>query len=267
MSGFLDITRDGAVATVTFNRPEMRNAVSTFEDCDELKTSFQGLNDDRSVRCIIITGAGSSFSAGGDLKKMRDGVGLGGGATSAEVRRSYDAGVRGVIRTLYNLDVPMVAAVNGPAIGLGCDLAALCDVRIAAEKAVFAMSFVKAGLVPGDGGAWILPRVIGMSRAMRMILTGAPVSAEEALAIGLIEQVVTPEALLDRAREIAAGIAANPPEATRLAKRLVKAASGMELDATLDLSAAYQAILHKTSDHTEAVTAIIEKRTANFTGD
>lgn len=267
MTDIVQVTREDAVATVLLNRPDSRNAISTFEDCETLEATFRSLDADRSVRCIVFTGAGKAFSAGGDLKKMRDGVGLGGGRTSAEVRRSYHAGVRRVIMALASIDVPVVSAVNGPAVGLGCDLATFGDVRIASDRASFAMSFVKVGLVPGDGGAWLLPRRIGGSHAMRMILTGAAIGAPEALSIGLVSEVVAPDRLLDRANAIAREIAANPPEATRMAKRLVRASADTTLDGALDLAAAYQAILHKTSDHAEAVDALIEKRIAGFTGD
>lgn len=267
MNDFLIVERDGAVATVTLNRPDSRNAVSSFEDCTALEETFRELDADRSVHCVIFTANGKAFSAGGDLKKMRDGVGLGGGKTSAEVRRSYQAGVQRVITTLAGVDVPIVTAVNGPAVGLGCDLACFGDVRIASDAASFAMSFVKVGLVPGDGGAWLLPRRIGMSAALQMILTGDAVAAGEAKGLGLVSEVVSPDELLPRARAIAEGIARNPAEATRMAKRLVRASAETTLAGALDLAAAYQAILHKTADHHEAVDALITKRTAKFTGD
>jgi len=267
MTPILNIRREGAVAVVALARPETRNAISTFEDCAVIEQTFLELDSDRSVRCAILTGEGKAFSAGGDLKAMKDGVGLAGGATSAEVRRSYHAGIRKVIMALASIDLPLVSAVNGPAFGLGCDLANFGDVRIASDKAVFAMSFVKAGLVPGDGGAWLLPRLIGVSNALRMILTGNPVGADEALAIGLVSEVVSTDGLMERAEAIAREIASNPPEATRMAKRLVRSSMQTGIEGALDLAAAYQAILHKTADHSEAVTALIEKRKGEFSGN
>jgi len=263
----LDVSVADHVATVTLNRPASRNAIASFEDCEEIEATFRRLDADRAVRAAVLTGAGTSFCAGGDLKQMRDGQGLGGGRTSAEVQRNYHRGVRRIATTLAAIDLPLVAGVNGPAIGLGCDLAVLCDVRVAAETALFAASFVKVGIVPGDGGAWILPRVIGMSNALRMILTGEMVDAAAALRMGLVSEVVPAEALLARAHALAGSIAANPPEATRMAKRLVRASAATGLEGALDLAAAYQAILHKTDDHREAVAALLERRAPNFTGN
>lgn len=266
MSDFVDIQRDGAVVILTLNRPQSRNALTSFEDCNALEAAILDCDRDRSVHCVILTANGPAFSAGGDLKAMRDGVGLAGGRTSAEVRHSYHAGVRRVIEAFHRVEVPIVSAINGPAVGLGCDIACFGDIRIGSSSASFAMSFVKVGLVPGDGGSWLLPRKIGMSAALRMILTGSFVAADEAKEIGLISEVVAPEELMTRARQIASEIAANPAEATRMAKRLVAASAESSLSAALDLSAAYQAILHKTDDHLEAVNALIEKRKPSFTG-
>jgi enoyl-CoA hydratase/carnithine racemase len=143
----------------------------------------------------------------------------------------------------------------------------MCDMRIASEKALFAESFVKVGLIPGDGGAWFLPRVIGISRANEMAYTGEPVNAKTALEWGMVSQVVAPEELLDAANRLAMRIAVNPPGALRMTKRLIKEAEHSQLESILELSASLQALAHQTKDHAEAVDAIIEKRTPDFTGE
>lgn len=154
----------------------------------------------------------------------------------------------------------MIAAINGAAIGAGLDIACMCDVRIAAETALFAESFVKLGIVPGDGGAWLLPRIVGMPRATLMTLTGQTIDADQALEYGLITEVTKANELMVRALEIARAIAANPGHATRLAKRLLREGQDMKLGPLLELSAAYQALAHHTSDHEEAVASFVERR-------
>ncbi|MFN4135154.1 MAG: enoyl-CoA hydratase-related protein, partial [Novosphingobium sp.] len=172
----------------------------------------------------------------------------------------YRTGIQLIPAALYELEVPVIAAVNGPAIGAGLDLACMADIRIASDKALFAESFVKLGLVPGDGGAWLLPRVIGMARASLMTLTGDTIDAAKALEYGLVSEVVAPDQVLARAVEIARAIAANPGHATRMAKRLLREGQDMKLGPLLELSAAYQALAHHTHDHHEAVSAFVEKR-------
>ena len=200
------------------------------------------------------------------MKDMRDKKGMFGG-TPNEIRDGYRNGIQRIPLAINNLEVPIIAAVNGAAIGAGCDLTMMCDMRIASEKALFAESFVKVGLIPGDGGAWFLPRVIGLSRANEMAFTGEPVTAETALAWGMVSQVVEPDKLLDAANKLALRIAANPPSALRMTKRLIKEGEHAKLDSLLEMSASLQALAHQTKDHAEAVDAIIEKRTPNFTGE
>ncbi len=165
---------------------------------------------------------------------------------------------------LYELDVPVICAVNGPAIGAGLDLTCMCDIRICSETATFAESFVRVGIVPGDGGAWLLPRAVGMAKAAEMSFTGEAISAQEALACGLVSRVVPADQLLPTARALAEKIAANPGAVMRMTKRLLREGQGATLATLLELSAGYQAIAHKTADHREAVTAFIEKRAPRF---
>jgi enoyl-CoA hydratase/carnithine racemase len=162
--------------------------------------------------------------------------------------------------------VPVIAAVNGPAIGAGCDLACMCDIRIASHDARFAESFVKVGLVPGDGGAWLLPRIVGFPKAVEMSLTGCTLDADEALACGLVTRVVPNNALIGEARALADQVAANPAHAVRLTKRLLREGQTSTLSALLELSAAMQALVHATDDHQEAVDAFLERRPPTFSG-
>lgn len=250
--------RDGHVETWTLNRPDTRNPISEPDVVDALVAAVDEVNHDQSVRAVILTGAGSAFSSGGNVKHMRDKAGMFGG-TPAELRQGYRHGIQRIPRALYHCEVPTIAAVNGPAIGAGCDLALLCDLRIASSRAVFAESFVKVGIIAGDGGAWLLPRAIGQARAAEMAFTGEPVDAARALEWGLVSQVVEPEALLDAARALAARVVANPPHALRMTKRLLREGQHQSLESLLELSAAMQAVAHHTADHHEAVAAMLKK--------
>lgn len=258
--------QNGHIVTLTLNRHETRNAISSDEMVDAIVAACARINTDHEVRVVIITGAGSAFSSGGNVKDMRDKKGMFGG-TATEIRDGYRRGIQRIPLALHALEVPIIAAVNGAAIGAGCDLTMMCDIRIASEKAFFAESFVKVGLIPGDGGAWFLPRVVGVSRANEMAFTGEPVDAQTALQWGLVSRVVAPDKLMDAANELAQRIAANPPTALRMTKKLLKEGEHSRLDSLLELSASLQAIAHQTKDHAEAVDAIIEKRPPNFTGD
>jgi enoyl-CoA hydratase/carnithine racemase len=214
------------------------------------------------VRCAILTANGPSFSAGGDLREMQRQQGPEAG--QMQIRQDYRQGIQRLTMGLFNLEVPLIAAINGHAIGAGLDLACLCDIRIASTRARFAESFVRLGIIPGDGGAWLLPRAIGLSRAAEMAFTGETIDARQALEWNLVSRVVEPEALMPAARELAGRIAANPSHALRLTKRLIREAQHSRLDTVLELSAAFQAISHKTADHREAVSAFLEKRPPQF---
>jgi enoyl-CoA hydratase/carnithine racemase len=260
---FLLIERDGPVVMATLNRPETRNAISETAYSEEIADFCAEMTRDRTVRAIVLTGAGKSFCAGGNVKHMHDKSGMFAGEPFA-LRNSYRTGIQLIPTALYELEVPVICAVNGAAVGAGLDLACMCDVRIASESAVFAESFVKLGLVPGDGGAWLLPRIIGMARASLLTLTGDTIDAAKALEYGLVAEVVPHDQVLARAMEVARSIAANPGHATRMAKRLLREGQDMKLAPLLEISAAYQALAHFTEDHDEAVEAFIEKRAPQF---
>lgn len=197
--------------------------------------------------------------AGGNVKDFRDKRGLAAGS-GMDVRDNYRRGIQRIPLAFHRLDVPTIAAVNGPAIGAGCDLACMADIRIASEKASFAESFVKLGLIPGDGGAWLLQRVVGYARAAEMSFTGELVDAQAALAMGLVSRVVPHAALLAEANALAERIAANPGQALRMTKRLMREAQTSRLDSILELSAAYQALTHGSAEHDGAVAAFLDGR-------
>jgi enoyl-CoA hydratase/carnithine racemase len=176
------------------------------------------------------------------------------------VRENYRRGIQRIPLALWQLDVPTIAAVNGPAVGAGCDLACMCDMRIAGRSARFAESFVKLGLIPGDGGAWWLQRAIGYQRAAQMSLTGDMIDADTALAWGLVMEVVDDAHLLERCQSLAARIAENPPAAVRMTKRLLREAQTQRLDTVLELAAAYQALTHGSDEHQGAVEAFLAAR-------
>lgn len=258
--------QDGHVVTLTLNRHETRNAISEDEMVDAIEAACRRINADHTVRVAIITGAGTAFSSGGNVKDMRDKAGMFGG-TPTDLREGYRTGIQRIPVAVNRLEVPIIAAVNGPAIGAGCDLAMMCDMRIASETARFAESFVKVGLIPGDGGAWFLPRVIGLSRANEMAFTGEPIDAQTALQWGMVSRVVPSDELIAAANELAGRIAVNPPTALRMTKKLIKEGQHAGLESLLEMSASLQALAHQTSDHEEAVNAILEKRAPNFTGE
>jgi 2-(1,2-epoxy-1,2-dihydrophenyl)acetyl-CoA isomerase len=263
---FIRYQKDNRVVTITFNRPDVRNAIGTHQDCCAIVDAVEQANDDDSVSCVILTGQGTAFCAGGNLKEMKERTGIGRLDSPDATRANYRRGVQSVIKSLWNCEIPMIAAINGHAIGLGLDLASLCDIRISADTARFASSFIKLGIVPGDGGAWILPRAIGSSKAAEMIFTGDTYDAAAALAMGLVSKVVTAAQLLPEAQALAARIAANPAKVLRLSKRLLREGQHQRLHDVLELSAAFQAIAHETRDHGEALDAFFEKREPQFTG-
>ncbi|KEZ19339.1 Enoyl-CoA hydratase/carnithine racemase [Sphingobium yanoikuyae] len=192
--------RDGAVLTVTLNLPDRRNPISDPAMVDALCDVFEAADRDASIHVAILTGAGSAFSSGGDLNAMRPDAGGLRASLPAQTRRNYRAGIQRLPLLFQAIELPVIAAVNGPAIGAGLDLACMCDLRIAGQGARFAESFVKLGLVSGDGGAWLLPRIIGFSKASQLSLTGETIDAGEALRIGLVGDVVPNADLMTVAR-------------------------------------------------------------------
>lgn len=265
MSSIIRLDREGPIATLTFTRPETMNALGEHGDGDAIAAACAEISADSTIRAAILTGEGRAFSAGGNLKAMQAGEGNFAG-NAAMIREGYRGNIHRALRALYTLDVPLIAAINGPAIGLGCDLACLADIRLASTKATFGVTFLKIGLVPGDGGTWILPRVIGMSRAAELFYTGRVIDADKAGEWGLVSEVVPAEDLLDRAHALAREIAQQPPYALRATKALLRQGQAVSYDTMLEMAASTQGAMHPTEDHHEGVSAILEKRPPIFTG-
>ena len=253
----------GPIALLTLNREATHNALSGDDMFSAFETLFAQLNADMSIRAAVLTGKGKSFCSGGNVADMRNRAGMFEG-TADEITERYRVGIQRIPRAFAALQVPIIAAVNGAAIGAGNDLATMCDIRIASSTAKFAESFVKVGIVPGDGGCWLLPRVVGASKAAELALTGDSIDAAEALRIGLVSQVAAPEALLDAALALAARIAANPPQVLRWTKQLLRNAQTQSLDQALNDAGRFQGLAHHTADHVEALAAMAEKRAPRF---
>lgn len=258
MTEIVEVSRAGGVATWTLNLPEKRNPISGAAMLERLLTLLEEAHQDPSLRAVVLTGAGSAFSSGGDVTEMTARTGMF-AAPPMELRRHYEEGIQALVVALFHSEVPIVAAVNGPAVGAGLDLALLCDIRVASTRAVFAESFVRIGLVPGDGGAWLLPRAVGASRAAHMALTGDRIDARTALDWGIVTRVEEPEDLMSSALEVAERLAANPRTAVRLTKRLLRRGQTHSLADSLDLAASLQALAHQDDEHVAAVAALADR--------
>lgn len=248
------------VVTLTLNHPETRNALTGTGIVEAVLEACDRIEHDTSVRAVIITASGPIFSSGGKIDEMQRQIGP--EYNSAALRQEYRHGIQRLPLAIHQIEVPTIAAVNGPAIGAGCDLACMCDLRIASEAATFAESFVKVGIVPGDGGAWFLPRVIGMARAAEMSFTGEAIDAQTALAWGMVSRVVPAADLLVTAQTLARKMAVNSAPAVRMTKRLLREGQQSSLANLLELSAAYQAIAHKTQEHADIVQDFMDKKAA-----
>jgi enoyl-CoA hydratase/carnithine racemase len=221
MSKFLRYKKAGHIVTLTMNDPDSMNALSGADQYADFEKYCAKINQDYDVRCVILTGSGRAFSAGGNVKDMKERNDRG-QPPSVVIRDWYKNGIQRIPMAFYNLEVPTIAAVNGAATGAGCDLTCMADIRIASTYARFAETFVKIGISPGDGGAYFLPRVISMSNAAEMVFTGELINAGKALEIGLVSQVVEPDELMNATKVMAERIAANPPHALRLSKKLLR---------------------------------------------
>lgn len=261
------------IATITLNRPDQFNAFSL----DMLKGwayYLEKARDDDQVEVIVVTGNGKAFCAGGDVKTMNKGEGFiagvvpesDGAPRGLQVKNSLMKIVHRVALTLEDIDKPVICAVNGPAMGAGLDMALMCDIRIASEKSVFAESYIKVGIVPGDGGAYYLPRLVGLAKALEMLWFGDRIDAEEALRIGLVNKVVPAEDLLKETMAYAKRLVESPTIAIRMTKRAVYSALKTDLRTALDMVSSHMAIVTESADHKEAVQGFIEKRPPNFKG-
>ena len=256
---FIETTIAEGIATITLNRPEKLNAF-TGTMREDLLEALRSCEQNPAVRVVIITGAGRAFCAGGDVEYM-SGLQKSGDVTA--FRKLLDAG-RDVILQITTMPRPVIAAINGVAAGAGCNLALACDYRIAAETAKLSESFVKIGLHPDWGGTWLLPRLVGRSRALEILMTGRMVEAAEAAAIGMVDRVVAD--LPGEAQKLAAAIAAGPPIAIAGIKRALEAADGNDLAAQIELESEHQLRCFQSGDAAEGMAAFFEKRAATFSG-
>ncbi len=246
------------IATVTINRPDKLNALNATV-FNELEAAFRSLAGDRSVGAIIVTGAGRSFVAGADIAELAD-------ATAAALEARSRRG-QAVFRMIERMPKPVIAAVNGFALGGGCELALACHVRFASEKAKFGLPEAKLGLIPGYGGTQRLPRLVGRGPALRLILSGETIDAAEALRLGLADSVSAPDDLLPAARAFATAVTANGPLAIARALAAVDRGLDVPLDAAIDVESRLFGELGDTADMREGTRAFVEKRAAVFRGE
>ncbi|KEF33160.1 Enoyl-CoA hydratase [Marinobacter nitratireducens] len=251
------LTLENRIAVLTLNRHDLRNALTGSSLIDDIVTTATWVNACKDVSVLVITGAGSAFSAGGNIRDMAERGGDFAG-DPAECAERYREGIQRIPLAMHAIEVPVIAAVNGPAIGAGFDLANMADIRIAAESAKFGETFLNLGIIPGDGGAWFMQRLIGYQRAFELTLSGRVVDAKEAKELGIAMEVVPNEELMPSALAMAKRMAEQPPKATRLTKRLMKMAQRMELKDFLDLCACFQGMSHNEQEHLDAVNRMIE---------
>lgn len=251
---------DGHVATISLNRPAVKNAftiamVNTWADVLE-----QAQRDDQ-VRAIVVTGNGGSFCSGVDLSDFKAER-----RTPLQDKQLLTEGVHRVALTLERIDKPVIAAVDGVAVGAGMDMALLCDLRFASPSARFSEGYIKVGLVPGDGGCWLLPRVVGQATALRLLWTGDFLTADDAARLGIVEYVVQDEPVLTHAHRFAERLAAQPPQSIRMIKRAVRQGARHDLPTALDLISSHMAVIASTADSAEAYAAFAERRPGRFSG-
>jgi len=249
---------DGHVATIGLNRPDRKNAF-TLPMVNQWADYLLTAEDDPLVRVVVLTGAGDAFCSGVDLEDFK-----GESRTPLQEKQLLTRHVHRVARAMDVLTKPVIAAVGGVAVGAGMDMALMCDIRIASTAARFSEGYIRVGLVPGDGGCYYLPRIVGTQQALRLLWTGEFVDAEEALRIGLVAEVVAPEDLDARVRELAGEIASRAPVAVQMIKSAVRSGSRMDLSGALDLISSHQAVVLSTEDSHEAFEAFRQRRVPEF---
>ncbi len=253
------------VATLTFARPRQRNALNQ-QMASEAQAAIAEIRTARTARVLVVTGEGEAFCAGGDLSELPSGDKP--AATTPEaIRQWLHDSIQAVGLALSTLDIPTIAAVNGTAAGAGMDIASACDLRVGSPGTRFLIAYTRVGLFPGGGGTWLLPRIVGVSKALELIYTNEAVGTDEALNLGLLNQMAdSDESLLSTTNKIAARIANGPPIALRLAKENVYHGLQNDFRAALDMAAVAETITLTSEDHREGVAAMRERRDPEFRG-
>ncbi len=248
------------IGIITLNRPQVKNAFSP-EMITKWRQSLEEARTDQAVRVIILTGSGDTFCSGANIRDLAEGK-----LRSWEMKRFLWEGVQRIALTMEDLDKPVIAAINGAAMGAGLDMALMCDLRVCSDRAKLAESYILMGMAPGDGGAYFLPRLVGISKALELLFTGDIISPTEALEIGLVNRVVPHERLMEETMVLADRIASKPPLAISVAKRAVYQGQMSSLRSHLDYISSQVALLSETEDHQEAARAFLEKRKPVFRG-
>ncbi len=248
------------VALITLNRPKARNAFSP-EMISRWAQCLQEARTEAAVRVVVVTGKGDTFCSGGDIRDMAEGR-----LRSWDMKRFLWEGVHRIALALEDLDKPVIAAVNGAAMGAGLDMALMCDMRVCSDRARLAESYINMGVVPGDGGAYFLPRLVGSAKALELLLTGDVLTAEQALELGIVNRVAPHDRLMEETFALAERIASKPPLAVRMTKRAVYQGLTGSLRAHLDSVSSHLALLTETEDHLEAARAFLDKRKPEFRG-
>lgn len=247
---------------VTLNNPDQMNAIS-IPMIDSLVSVLKHADFDQNIRAIVLTGAGKSFCAGGDIKAMEEKTGMFAGESN-ELRLRYMHGIQQIPRCIEEISTPIIAMVNGAAIGAGCDLAMMCDLRVGCSTSKFGETFTRMGLVPGDGGTFFLQRVIGYSKAMQMFLTAEIFEGKKAFEFGLLNNLFEDSKMIDETLKLADTVAGLAPIAQSMTKKAMKISYLHDLHTSLDTLATFQAITQRSADHFEALNAFKEKRTPQF---
>ncbi len=253
-------SKEEKIALLTINRPDARNAFSP-EMIRLWREHLEEARDDDTVNVVVVTGTGDIFCSGGDIRDMAEEK-----LKSWDMKRFLWEGVHRIILTLEDLDKPVIAAINGAAMGAGMDMAIMCDIRVCSDRAKLAESYITMGLAPGDGGAWFLPRLVGTSKALELLLTADVLDAGEALSLGIVNHVVPHEKLMEETMVLARRIAEKPPLAAKMIKRAVYQGTTSTLRTHLDYISSQMSLLSQTHDHLEAARAFLERRKPVFTG-
>jgi enoyl-CoA hydratase/carnithine racemase len=263
MSDEIVFTIEEGIATIRLNRPERMNAF-TYPMLEAWGDAIETCRSDPAVRVVVLTGTGKGFCSGGDVRAMRERQAE--GETAFERKAMVHERIQRIGRLIDDFDKPYIVAINGAATGAGLDMALMADIRFAAESARLAETYIKMALVPGNGGTWYLPRLIGLPRALELLWTGDFIEAREAERIGLVNKVLPDDQLMAHTYAFAKRLVAAPALSLRLMKRAVYQGLRMDLRASMDMMSSHLGVIGSTEDHREAVAAFNEKRPAKFTG-